>query len=1124
MIAFTVTMIETNPKNKKSAFTLFKKLFMTKLTFKTRTLLTVSMFVAFSLTTIQQLYAEEVKSELTQQKTAVKGKVLDPDGQPLIGATVVVKGTSSGAVTNANGEFEFQAPQNSTLEVNFIGYKVQQVALGTRTSVIITMETDALMTDEVVVVGFGTQKKVNLTGAVSTVTADAFKSRPVQNAVQALQGMVPGLNITPSNGGVEAKQNINVRGTTTIDAGSKGDPLVLIDGMEGDITTINPQDIESVSVLKDAAASSIYGSRAPFGVILVTTKSGTKGKITVNYNNSFRFAKPTYVPDVVDSYRFAKVVNEAAVNDNRSTDSYFKQGVIDNIVKYRAGEITTGLPTNSSNYSGMMYTANGDTNWWNEYVNKSTFSHEHTLSINGGGEKLQVYASMNYLDQNGLMKVGKEDYKRYATNLRVTGDIFSFLKFSYNVKFNREDYERPFEQAGNIFELINLARPNYPATDNNGHFYELEYRNPALNALDNGGRYRNRVDNMYQQFRVTATPIKNWNINAEINYRLSSTNTHQDSQIYYNYDLNELPVKPQYAKSASAVTEYNKTSNYMNPNIYSDYSISINDAHNFKIMVGFQSEQLWYSQISASRNGIIIPGMDQIDVTNGMSSTGQAIPPSVKGNYNGWATAGVFGRFNYDYKGRYLAEVNLRYDGTSRFRSDRRWDLFPSFSAGWNIAKEKFWENLIGTCSVLKIRGSYGELGNQNTTSLYPTYQSLPVGSANGGWLIGNVKPNTAAASGLINSEMTWETVKSTNIGLDVAFLRNRLTGSFEWFRRRTSNMVGPAPELPGILGTSVPKENNTELQSQGWELAIKWQDRLKNGFGYSASFILSDAKGKIISYPNKGLVLDIPVDGTYGARGGEAKRYWDGQKLGDIWGYETIGIAQSQAEMDAHLASLPKGGQSALGKSFGAGDIMYKDLDGDGKISSASGTLDAPGDLKIIGNSTPRYNFGLDLAADWKGFDLRVFFQGTMKRDFATWGNHFMGMSAGVQGMFLEEHMDYFRLDPNHEFGQNLDAYLPRPIMGTSNPKNNRIQTRYVQNAAYIRLKNLQIGYTIPQKISSKFGVSNLRVFLSGENLWTGTKLMKAFDPETLNLGGSRPGVAYPLQKIYSFGVSINF
>ncbi|MFI3321161.1 MAG: TonB-dependent receptor [Rikenellaceae bacterium] len=1051
--------------------------------------------------------------ETMEQDLKVSGKVVDENNAPMAGVLVQVDGTTTGAVTDHNGAYVINRVESgSDLIFTFVGYKTVVIAASNQI-VNATMEVDALVVEDVVVVGFGSQKKVNLTGSVAVADAEVFESRPVQNAVQALQGVVPGLNVTSNGGELSSTSSINIRGVATIGDGSTGDPLILIDGMEGDLNTINPQDIESISVLKDAAASSIYGSRAPFGVILVTTKKGSAGKMTVNYNNSFRVSSLMNLPNTVDSYSFAHYFNDALTNVGSGV--YYTEERIQRISDYMNGVIdTTIIPdSNSPDYWASPYNEGNDNVDWYDVIYKDySFSQEHTLSLSGGTEKQQVYASANYLDQGGFMNFGEDSYKRYAVNLKTTGEVFKFLKYSYNIKFQRSDYERPTTLTNDANFYGYLAFRGWPTLtlyDNNGYFL---MNSGTANGLENGGVSTTRNDRMYQQFSLVATPVKNWNITGELNYRLYHTLDHEDEQVVYDHDVYG---NIQSNTSSSYVMEASATSNYMNPNIFTDYSFSIKDSHNFKVMAGFQFESYTNAQFSAERNGIVVPYMSVIDVTSGLNGSNATVSPSVSGYQDDWATAGFFGRFNYDYEGKYLVEINGRYDGTSRFREDKRWNMFPSFSLGWNIAEEDFWEGMKDKVGTLKLRGSYGELGNQNTTNLYPTYQEMNVGSADGYWLLGGLQPNTSSAPSLLNSAMTWETIKTTNIGLDFRVLRNRLSGTFEWFNRKTEDMVGPAPELSNILGTDVPKENNTDLETRGWEFNIKWNDRTSGGFGYSAGIQISDSKTTILDYPNTSYDLSLT------SKGGTPGTYYSGQNYGEIYGYTTIGIAKTQAEMDAHLATLNNGGQSALGSQWSAGDIMYKDINGDGKIDYGSLTVGDTGDMTVIGNKTPRYTFGIDLSADYKGFDFRAFFQGVMKRDYMPTSSTFWGVSdAKFKTVGLEEHMDYFRDDPDHALGLNLDSYYPRPLLATS--KNYTSQTGYIQDASYIRLKNLQLGYSFDTEMISHLGFSYLRVFVSGENLWTGTSLCSIYDPETIDSGYY--GLAYPLQSVISFGFNVNF
>lgn len=593
----------------------------------------------------------------------------------------------------------------------------------------------------------------------------------------------------------------------------------------------------------------------------------------------------------------------------------------------------------------------------------------------------------------------------------------------------------------------------------------------------------------------------------EFNYSTYHQDRHWDSQVLYNHNVAGDPVV---YEDGSEVHEGFYKNAHLTFNAYTEYTHLFNDTHNLHVMAGFQAEEMRVKQYGLTRNGIMFPNKPVIDLTSGNSFYGEAMTPDVYGNLSDWSTAGFFGRVNYDYMGRYLFEANIRADGSSRFRSDNRWKVFPSVSVGWNIAQEKFFEPLSNTIGTLKLRGSFGSLGNQNTTNWYQTYQTLAIYSASGAWLMNGNRPNTAGTPGLVSTDLGWETIQSYNVGLDWGLLKNRLTGSFEYYIRDTKNMVGNAPELPNILGTGVPVTNNTDLRSQGWELTIGWRDRLQNGFSYGVNFNLSDARTKITKYPNN------PTENIW--------NYIPGRYIGEIWGYTTVGLAQTDQQMQDHLATLPNGGQDALGQDWTAGDIMYADLNGDGKISSGSETLSDHGDLSVIGNNTPRYLFGLDLNASWKGFDFRAFFQGVMKRDVWQGSAYMFGTSWQIwNDNGLTAVSDYFRDQntwsvQNGYQQENLDAYLPRPL---HNSKNQQTQTRYLQNAAYIRLKNLQLGYTIPNSITSRWGIQNLRFFVSGENLWTLSGVDKQFDPETL-YGGYEEGVAYPLSRTFSCGLSI--
>lgn len=1052
----------------------------------------------------------------------VKGVVNDALSGPVIGASVVEKGNATnGTITDMNGNFSLNVPSDAILLVSFIGYKTQEVPVAGKTSFTITMKEDSEMLDEVVVVGFGTQKKVNLTGSVGLATSKDLEARPVANATQALQGLIPGLQITANTGELEKSMSVNIRGNGTIGDGSSGSPLILIDGMEGDLNMVNPQDIENISVLKDAAAASIYGSRAPFGVILVTTKKGKAGRTVINYNNSFRWGSPINLPKQMDSYTFANYFNEAS--RNASQGAPFTDEVMQKMLDFQAAGGTNrgGLPTNGEVWgkpAGDPYTEGyANTDWFSEFYKDNSFSQEHNVSISGGGEKFNYYASLGYLDQNGLLRHGSDELNRYNATAKFGADLTKWLKFNYSLRYVRQDLSRPTSFGNGLYDNIGRQTwPNLAVYDENGYYHNTNGGGLAM-AMALGGKRGVQTDKVYQQAGITLEPIKNWITNVEFNYSTSGVDTREVSLPYYNHDVAGNVVNTN--GTSSLYQDYTKE-NYMNWNIYSTYLFTIDDVHNIKVMAGFQSEEMRQKFFKAKGYGLQAEDLPELDLISGTDGDGKVKAPEIGGYRNEWATAGFFGRVNYDYEGRYLVEGNLRYDGTSRFRRGNRWQLSPSFSLGWNVAQEKFWEDYANTCNQLKFRLSYGVLGNMNTTGWYPTYRIMKIEQASGDWLQNGIKPNKSYADNLISTVLTWEKVRTWNVGLDLGFFNNRLTASFDAYIRYTDNMVGPSVELPAVLGLNPSKTNNCDLKTKGWELTIGWQDRINSGLGYGVKFNLSDARTYIDRYPgNPTHSIDT---------------YIAGREIGEIWGFETIGIAKSDEEMKAHLERV--GEQSAIGSVWGAGDMMYADLDGKPGITKGAQTLEDHGDLKVIGNNTPRFLFGLDLNANYKGFDIRALFQGVMKRDYWQGSNMFWGAS-GNWGMWwsmgLKEHEDYFRAEPvgleGHQIPANTNSYYARPRFDSA--QNQEKQTHYLQDASYIRLKNLQLGYTLPNALTHKVGINNCRIYISGENLWTGTGLSKLFDPETVSGGksdGDSPlkngGNAYPLSRTWSVGLSVSF
>ncbi len=1043
-------------------------------------------------------------ASIQQNETACKGVVKDATGETVIGASIIVEGTNLRTVTDIDGNFTLNGvKKGASIQISYIGYTTKVVKWN-GAPLDVLLEDDKKMLEEVVVVGYGTQKKVNVTGAVSMVGSEILEDRPVTNASQALQGAVPGLNFsTNSNGGMlDNTMAISIRGTGSIGNGSSDAPLILIDGIEGDINTVNPNDIESVSVLKDAASASIYGTRAAFGVILVTTKSGKSGKVRVNYSGDVRFSTATQLPEMLNSLQFANYWNVA--NKNATGSDYFNEETMIRIEKYLNGEYKDpsqteyyGVVVNPSNNRYNLYGGSfANTNWFDEFYKKNVPSTQHNLSLSGGTDKVSWLISAGYLMNNGLIRHGHDEFDRYTMNGKISAQLASWAKVEYSTKFMRSDYEKPQYLSGLFFHNIARRWPTCPTIDPNGHYPD----GMEIAELEDGGTTATRNNQFTQQLNFIFTPVKGWNIHLEGAMRNEFYKSKTDMFPVYSYyaDGTRWQRDSGYGSVAS-VSDYRSETDYFSVNAYTDYTHSLG-MHNLKGMLGVNFEKYGTDNISASGTHLITNDFPYLSLTQKN--------PRVSDAYWHRATAGYFMRLNYDYDSKYMMEFNLRYDGSSRFTNDNRWAWFPSVSAGWNVARENFFKPLANVVSTLKLRASWGQLGNTSSyynsfADWYPFYQQQGVGSQNSSWLINGQKQNTASLPSIVNSTMTWETVETYDVGFDFALLSNRLTGSFDWYSRTTKDMIGPAPVLGSVLGTDAPRTNNCKMRSSGWEFELQWRDQIGD-FKYGAKFNISDATSKILEYPFEG---EFDNQNIYG--------YYNGKKLGEIWGYETKGIAQSNEEM----ASWLEKNKPNWGTNWQAGDIMYKDLNGDNKVNSGAGTLKDHGDLKRIGNSTPRYNFGINLNAEWKGIDFSIFFQGVMKCDWNPGAGqpYFWGVVGDEwQSCGFKEHLDYWS-------ETNKNAYYPKPYLNGSTQKNQQAQTRYLQSAAYMRCKNIQLGYTLPQAITEKAGMNRVRAYLSCDNLFTVTGLSKIFDPEALN-GGWGSGKLYPLQRTIAVGLNVTF
>jgi len=1012
----------------------------------------------------------------------INGNVTDEKGEGLPGVNILIKGTDQGTTTLSDGSFSLNvSDDNAILVFSFVGYLLQETAIGNRSSFDISLLPDTKSLDEIVVVGYGEQKKVNLTGAVSSVNAEVLESRPITNLGQGLQGVVSNLNITPGNGSLGKGSSFNIRGTTSLNGGG---PLILVNGIPMDINLISPNDIESVTVLKDAASAAIYGARAAYGVILVTTKGGKKkDRPSVSLSTLLTTNEPTTRIDFIDTRDRIGYMNEAYMRVNGRP--YYDDIKVDAMMAHYNDPTQPQAiihPTNLNEWTGVA-----NTNWEKILMNKRYPMQQHSASISGGTEKFDYYSSLSFMQQKGLTNsdLFDEHFKRYNLMLNLNYQVLDWLKLGTKVSINNSSKRFPpndpyfrnsFPEAGTIYQTNVYS--TQPLKDPNGQWtHEGSIFNPAQ-MLTEGGYQTRGIGDVWMTGLARLTPIKNVSFNLDYSYNKKNTNELSYVALQPFYDVAGNISGYYGGSNPNRVIRTNYDDNYYVFNAYADYNNTFASKHNVSFLVGFNQENASYAFAQAERRNLIINSIPSINLASGDRFAYDGI--------NEYAIRGAFSRINYSYDDRYLIEFNGRYDGTSKFVKRDRFAFFPSVSVGWRLDNEGFFGNLKNTFNQLKLRGSIGSLGNQNVPGFYPYIATLSAAEVN--YLINGDRPMSVYAPGLVSPTLTWETVTQRNLGLDFALLNNRLSGSFDIYNRDTKNMLTKSQTLAAVLATAEPQANAADLRTKGYDLNIQWRDKIK-AVGYEFAVIFSDYTSQITKYSNpNGLISD----------------FYEGGNIGNIWGLTTGGMFQTDEE------ALKLDQTNINGRKRQAGDLWIVDLNGDGKITRGAQTLENPGDLSIIGNNTPRYSFGLRSGVKWKGFDLDVFFQGVGKRDLwisplyylTQYSNEWVGISKAA--------MDYWS-------PENPDAFFPRPIISGAGDITS-VQSRFLQNAAYIRLKQLSFGYTIPQELSKKIGIERLKLFFTGSNLWTGTKMISISDPE---LEGPS---SYPLSKSLTFGANINF
>ena len=1030
-------------------------------------------------------HAAAVEMHSVQQDHACTGVVVDQNGETVIGASVVVKGTTNGTITGLDGDFSIpNVKKGDVIVVSYVGYMNSEIIWEGK-PLKIALKEDSKTLDEVVVVGYATVKKANLTGAVSAVDDKVLADRPIVNLGQGLQGTIPNLNITTS-GQPGKGSSFNVRGETSINGGS---PLVLVDGVQMDPNLINPQDVASVSVLKDAASASIYGARAAYGVILITTKSGRKNMPTqVSFDASVSFNSPTTRPEYMNSMEYAHWMN--AANNTTSGRDLLSQEEMEHIEAYFYDPVNN-LPVfvakdpsswQYGNCQAGKYAYCGNTDWMKEMYKKTYPVQKYNVNINGGSDKATYYTSVGYMDQGSLMRYGDEGFRKFNMVNNINYDINNWMHVSMKTSYIRTELDGLAQDAVHGESWIgNDTQPLMPVKHPDGNWSgQGNYTNFAA-VLDEMGSRKTTKNDFWNTLALKLTPLKGLTINMDytFNYYAEHGKVHRKTFNEYGIDGKFLQVFQHSRPSGVSESQANDTYNAFN--LFGDYELTLGK-HYFKVMAGYNQETKHTRGFSASRDELISNDLPSMDAATGEKYVGNSD--------DSWATRSGFFRVNYSFADRYLLEVNGRYDLSSKFPKDDRSVFSPSFSLGWNLSEESWFKQATnGFFDELKIRASYGSLANQALDNGWYAYLSN-YGTGTLGYIMGGKQPQYVLPGGLVSNTVTWEKVTQWDLGLDFVILQNRLKGTFDYYQRKTTDMLGPGRILPNILGMSEPLENAADMVTRGWELALTWNDQLDNGLHYSVGFNLSDTRAEITKYDNPTKSLSSP--------------YYEGQIVGDIWGYESS-LFQSADE----IASAPDQSKLDGGISKVPGDIRFMDIDGNGVVDYGENTVDKPGDMKIIGNNKARYRYGFNISADWKGFDLGIFFQGVGKRDLMLpytfkWQYGSMWQVPTAVGN------DYWRED-------NAGGWLPVARFNGSQALGQN-QTRYLLDASYLRLKSLSFGYTLPVSLTKQWGIQKCRVYFTGENLLTFKHTPEGFDPELDD------PYKYPQQKSLALGLNVVF
>lgn len=1052
----------------------------------------------------------------------ISGVVVDENGVSLPGAAILEKGTNNAACTDLEGKFNLKVGgQQSIIIISYIGYNSQEILIGTESEFIIKLQPASNLLEDVIVVGYGTQRKENVTGSITTIKSEEFQNNLGSSTGQLLQGIAPNLNVTLSDGDINGEAIINIRGIGSINGGN---PLILIDGIEGNINRINPRDIESISVLKDAASASIYGARASFGVILVTTKKAKEGEIKINYTNNFGWSTPTIRTDnfITDGLEWARLSDKLSLLENTST---YLGYTAEDYAYLEARKLDPSLPSVLiKTVDGVeRYVHYGNTDWWNTIFEDRQLQSEQNLSFSGGTEKIKFYLSGRYQNRKGIYKITPDVLDTYTIRNRINVKPKEWLEIGNAINVFNKRYTHPATNTRNVNGADNSedwrkftyhASPLYLPTNPDGSLIikgaytnNRDIADGTFADLINGKSKGEEKDlELFNTTNFVLSPFDGLKIKGDYSFR----NRNQSEWVRiistpYTNQPNGEGVSL-YKPNTQIYKELERKSLYQAINAYAEYKLKIRESIGATVLTGFNQEWNSFKRNIASRNGSISENLNSFNLT-----TGENI--FLTSSEEEWAIRAAFYRFSFDINRKYMIEFNGRFDLSSRFPKNDRLGYFPSASAGWIISKERFWENLNIPIIDFKIRASYGELGNQNVGA-YDYISTFSVDQSN--YIVEDAQINYLTSPQPISSNFTWERAKNTNLGVDMTLFDNKLTTSFDWFQRDVVDMLTQGKQLPSVFGANEPNENAADLRTRGFELTLAWKDQFVLGssdFKYSASFVLGDSRTFITKFDNPN---------------GDINQFYVGKEIGEIWGYTVEGFFQTDDEYLNHADQTlvnQRITNNYLINHPVAGDIKFADLNGDGVVSPGAQTLEDHGDLKRIGNTNPRYNYGVRIAFEYKGIDLNIFGQGIVKRDWnpGTDNGYFWGPFSRQYNNFYPK-----SIEANSWTPENPNAYFPRlavyadrggPYEGGQLGVNS---DKYLQNAAYFRVKNITIGYSIPQKLLGKLKIDNVRFYATGMNLFTFSPLYKNNPDRTVDPEQLGDGNAYPFTKTYAFGIDI--